>query len=60
MNGDINNLVKNYKISRVAKDLYIVKLGNEIVKECSTYKQAEDFIFITQAKELVYEFRDAV
>lgn len=60
MNGDINNLVNSYTISRVTKTLFLVKLGMEIVKECSSYKQAEDFILITQAKELMYEFRDAV
>jgi len=46
-------MVNYYTISRVNKELYLVKNEDEIVKECSSYQEAQNFIFTIQSEELM-------
>jgi len=47
-------MITNYTISRVTKDLYLVKAGDDIVKECGSYAEAQNYIFTAQTEELMY------
>ena len=46
-------MITSYTIHRLSKNLYIVKAGDEIVKECASYGEAEKFIFLANTKELL-------
>jgi len=50
-------MVTSYKIKRVSKNLYLVQANNMTVKECASYKEAENFIFLKQSEELMYGYR---
>jgi len=59
-------MITNYTISRIPKsknvdkDIYIVRAGDKIVKECGSYLEAQNFIFTAQTEELMYgEIREA-
>jgi len=46
-------MVNYYTITRVSKELYLVKSEDEIVQECSSYQEAQNFIFLKQSEELM-------
>ena len=46
-------MVTNYTIQRVSKNLYVIKAGDEIVKECASFTEAENYIFSANTKELM-------
>ena len=46
-------MINTYEITRIAKNVYLVKRGDEIVKECSTYTEAQNFLFTIQTEELL-------
>ena len=50
-------MVTNYTIQRVSKNLYIVKAGDEIVQECATFVEAENYVFSANTKELMSEYQ---
>ncbi len=46
-------MITNYTISRISKTLYVVRAGDEIVKECGSFTEAQNYIFIAQSNELM-------
>jgi len=53
-------MITNYTIQRVSKDLYVVRAGDDIVKECGSFLEAQNYIFTAQTEELMYgEIREA-
>jgi len=46
-------MVNYYTINRISKNLYIVRCGNDIVKECSSYREAQNYMLTAQTNELM-------
>ena len=51
-------MITNYTISRINNTLYLVKIEDKIVRECRSFLEAQNFIFLQQSKELIYGRKD--
>lgn len=51
-------MINQYQIKRFSKTVYIVAIGDKVVKKFASYKECEDYVFNKQSEELMYGYDD--
>jgi len=53
-------MINQYQIKRFSKTVYVVAIGDKVVKKFTTYKECEDYVFNKQSEELMYGYDDTL